>query len=248
MKIFLKQRTSLVFISLSLLCACGGGGANSGSPAGSSAATNYSFVIPQLNSQRIYTESIIDNSSNTINLSYTDTVTAVNTNGTYVVLEADPNNNSTTVNGTTYAIQPDSITLNNSGQPLSSLNNNTQIACTTSPHGAGPTYPIAIGNTWSINYTVTCGSNASTSYSQTGTVIDLESVTMPAGTYSSLKVQSAINFTDSNGTIHNQSFTTWRDSNTGAVLKQLVVYTYSGTPLTHGYPVTNTVVLQSGTP
>ncbi len=229
------------------LAACGGG--TPGSPISSPpAATTYSFVVPAVNAQRVYASTIVDNSSNTINLTYTETVTAINSNGTHTLQIADPSNNVVTVNGTSYSIANVTVTANGSDQILASLNNVTQITCTYSPYGAGPSFPISINTEWSNAYTETCGSNAPVSFTQTGAVIDVESVTVPAGVFSALKLFNIINYTDANGTTRNQAYTTWRDAKTGVTVKQQVLTSYSGTALTNGYPVSNTIVLQSGTP
>jgi hypothetical protein len=238
-------KLSSSFFLISLITACGGGG-NAGT-SNSPAATSYNFVIPPPNSQRIYSSTIIDNSSNTINLSYTETVTAINANGTYTTLTQDPSNNSITVNGTTYSIHTEISTINNAGQVLSFVDQTAQITCTYSPSSAGAPYPVTVGENWTLNTTESCGSNAPVNFIQTGTVVDVESVTVPAGTYNALKLQSTINYTDAAGTIVNEAITNWRDANTGVSVKQQIAFTYSGTPLTNGYAVTKAIELQSGT-
>jgi hypothetical protein len=223
--------------------ACGGAGS-------SAPATTYSFVAPKINSQRIYSKTIIDNSSNTINQTIRDTTTAVNSDGSYVVVQDDPNNNSVTVNGTTYSIQTETVNLNSSGQEISysyTPAGGSLTTCTYAPHGAGPDYPIVIGKTWSLTYTFICPSTL-ISISHTGSAIDVESVTVPAGTFSAVKMQSTISWTDSNGTTHTETITNWRNASTGISVKELISTAYSGTVPSNGYPVTTTSVLQSGVP
>jgi len=240
------SNTGLALTATVILAACGGQASTNPTPPPH--VTSYAFVAPSLNSQRVYSETIVDNASNTINLSYTETVTAVNADGSFVVLQQDPNNNAVVANGTTYAIQPVLITVNNSDQTLSTINTATQVSCAVSPYGAGPTFPVTVGQSWLTNYTITCGASPAIAYQQNGSVVDVESVTVPAGTYSALKLQTTLAHTDANGTIYNQVFATWRDAATGVVIKKQVFNTYSGTPLTNGYPVANTIVLQSGAP
>jgi len=105
-----------------------------------------------------------------------------------------------------------------------------------------------VGQSWAANYTVTCGSSPAVAYQQSGGVVDVEPITVPAGTFSALKLQTTLTHTDAGGTIYNQIFATWRDAATGVVVKQQIFNTYSGTPLTNGYALTNTIVLQSGVP
>jgi len=62
--------------------------------------------------------------------------------------------------------------------------------CTYSPHGPGPGYPLTVGATWTVQYTLTCGTETPVAHTQNGNVLDVESVTVPAGTYTALKLQS----------------------------------------------------------
>jgi hypothetical protein len=239
----LLQLFCVAFIT-TLVTACGGG-------SNSTSAKSYSFVSPQLNSVRTYAQTFVDNSTNIISLSFTDTTTTVNSNGSYVELENDPSNNSVIVNGTTYSIHAATYSHNNSGQITSYFYPPTggiPTTCTYAPHGAGPDFPITIGQVWSLTFTITCGSSPAISYSQTGTVIDVESVTVPAGTYSAVKLQSTLSWTAASGTTYMEAITSWRDVNTGIPVKNNSSYTYGGTPQTNGYPVTTSTVLQSGSP
>jgi hypothetical protein len=237
----------LALAAMAMLAGCGGGGNATG---GSTATTTYDFVVPQVNSQRVYGETIVDNSSNTINESYTETVLQANADGTFEVLKEDPSNNSITFNGTTYSISPETFTNNRSGQPLSYLTGGNHVTCTYSPHGAGAPYPVSIGTSWSTNFTIACNATVpnTNSFQQTGSVIDVESVTVPAGTFSALKVESTLVWTDANGMIHNAAITNWRDAATGVSVKQESTFTYGGTLSTNGYPISETIVLQSGVP
>jgi hypothetical protein len=227
-----------------LLAACGGGGNNP-------STTLYSFVAPPVSSQRIYTQTIVDNSNNTINESVRDTISTVSADGSYVAVRDDPTNYSITINGTTYTVLNETVNANKSGQAISysyTPSGGSFTTCTYVPHGAGPDYPIFIGMSWSFTYTLTCGSSAPISFTQTGADIDVESVTVPAGTYSALKLQSTISWTDLAGTTHTNTETNWREVNTGISVKSTIFHTYGGTALAHGYPVTTSAVLQSGTP
>jgi len=229
-----------------LLTACGGGGS------GVVASTkSYSFVPPQAGSQRTYNQTIIDNSNNTINETIRHTTNTVNSDGSYVVLQDDPSSNSYIVNGTNYSIVTETFTQNKFGQEISYVytpSGGSQTTCTLSPHGGGPDYPIAVGETWSLTYTLTCGSSAPISYSQTGNVVGVESVTVPAGTYSAVKLQTTTIWTGLSGTTYTNTETNWREANTGISIKRTIShsYTYSGTPPTNGHAVTTSAELSSG--
>ncbi len=212
--------------------------------------TSYQYVAPAVKSQRDYSQVVVDNSNNTINETITQTVTAVNADGSYVYTSEDPTHNSVTVNGTTYSIPTEMVNVNNSGQDSSYsfvASNGSTVTCTYNPHGNGPNYPLAVGNTWSEQYTLTCGSAAAIMFSQSGTVTDLESVTVPAGTFQALRLDSTVMWTTAGGTTITQSLTTWRDVVTQLTVKRTVSSAYSGTLPTNGYAMSTTLELQSST-
>jgi hypothetical protein len=222
-----------------LLSGCGGSSSDDG--------ILYAFVPPTLHSERTYSETTVDNENNTIELSYTDTVTAVNGNGTYTVLQEDPNHESVLVNGTDYLIQTQTIQVNNSGQELSYASVDAAGApfnCAYTRHGPGPDFPVAVGMTWTLNYTIACGGQTPVSYVQTGTVVDAESVTVPAGTFSAIKLQSTLTWTDAQGTRRTQTVINWRDVLTSISVKQSISIAYSGTLPTTGYAVSRAIILQ----
>jgi hypothetical protein len=237
---------SLVTASLS---ACGGGDSGTDGMGGiGGEGTTYDFVAPQVNLQRNYSQTFIDNSNNTIVENFTDTISSVAADSSYVVTREDPSHNSVTVNGTIYVIENETLQFNNSGQETSSASttpNGTPLNCTYQPHGTGPDYPLTVGKTWGLQYNFTCGTQAPVAYAQTGTVVDVESVTVPAGTYSALILQSTLTWIDPNGTTHTQTVTNWRDINTMFPVKQTIATSLSGTLPTTSYPVSTQLVLES---
>jgi hypothetical protein len=98
---------SLYLLSL-IVTGCGGGSDGGSSTPGS--GTSYAFIVPVLDSTRTYAVTIVDNSSNTINIGATTTVTAVNSDGTYVIL-TQPANPTAIVNGTNYSDPSDDANL-----------------------------------------------------------------------------------------------------------------------------------------
>jgi hypothetical protein len=230
-------------VMTALIVGCGGSADNS------AMAITYNFVTPQTNSQRAYSRVIIDNSNNNINEAFVDTVVNANADGSYVVMEDDPNHNSVTVNDTLYSIPAETVSVNDSGQVTAysySAPDGTPVTCTYTPHAAGPDFPLTVGQTWTLAFTRVCASNAPISYTQTGTVVDMESVTVPAGTYSALKLQSTLTWTDMSGTTRTQSIKNCRDVNTTVSVKESVSTAYSGTLPINGYAVRSETLLQSG--
>ncbi len=240
-------RFSLVVLGAALLAGCGGGGGSSKPSAAASITNTYNFVTPALNSQRTYAKTIVDNSNNTINESVVDTISTVNVDGSFTIHTEDPNHNSITVNGTVYSVPTETTTVNNSGHETSySVLSNAPVTCTFTPEGPGPNYPFAVGDTWSSSWNLACGNNTPINFTQTGSVVDTESVTVPAGTFATFKLQSTISWTDAKGTTHTDSRTTWKDINSShTTIKELDSYSYSGTVPINGRAVTTTRILQS---
>jgi hypothetical protein len=236
---------ALPWFGVVLVAATGCGGGGSGA---SSSGRSYDFLPPPINSVRSYSEAVVDNSNNTIDESYTVTVTALNSDGTYVELSEDPSHNSVLVNGTNYSIPTETQSLNDSGQETSyvyTAAGGGLITCTYDPHGDGPNFPLSVGDTWTLDYTYGCGSGSPVSYSQVGSVVDVESVTVPAGTYSAIKLQSTVTWTDSGGTTRTQTVTNWRDVATLISVKQQISIAYSGILPTTGYAVSREILLQT---
>jgi hypothetical protein len=175
-------------------------------------------------------------------------VTSVNTDGSYVLLQEDTTGGPIVVDGTTYSIPTETIQVNNQSQDTSytALEANGDVdSCSYAPHGPGPGYPLSIGETWSIAYTLTCGTQAPISYTQSGNVLDIESVTVPAGTYTAIKLQSVITWTTAAGATITETVTNWRDTATLFSVKQSVAQVYAGTLPTTGYAVGIEIELQS---
>ena len=83
-------------------------------------STSYSFVTPVVNATRAYSETITDNANNIIDVGFSDTgPTAVNPDGTYVVLSEDPSHQTVIVDGTDYSIVTETQQFNSSGQETS---------------------------------------------------------------------------------------------------------------------------------
>jgi hypothetical protein len=245
MKAFCAKARYVLPLAVLALVSCGGGGSG-GATNNPGMGTSYTFVAPVLNSTRNYSETIMDNSNNTIAISFSDTVMTVNADGTYVVL-FQPSNPSVIVNGTNYGGPPETESLNTSGQETVQVytNGGTAFTCNFEPHGSGPDYPLQVGMTWSLDYTYGCNGGALTSYVQSGTVSDVESVTVPAGTFSAIKLQSTLTWTDGEGTTRTQTITNWRDVATSVSVKQEISIAYSGTPPTTGYAVSREILLES---
>jgi hypothetical protein len=242
------MRPSLTMIVAALATSLSGCGGSSSDGMDNGDSTLHAFVPPPLHSQRLYAETIADNQHTAILLSYTETVTAVAADGSYTVVQQDPTNQSLLVDGTTYSIQTQTLSIDPSGQTTAYTfvgPGSVPITCTYTPNGPGPDFPVAVGITWTLDYTLGCGTQPAVAYVQDGTVVDVESVTVPAGSFTALKLQSTISWTDALGTMRTQTVTDWRDMMTLVLVKESVTIAYAGTLPITGYPVSREIVLQS---
>jgi len=234
MKIFV-----LIFASL-LLSSCGGGG-------GSGQPTSYSMAVPTVGAERISNVTFLDNSNNTIAIQggLRIIVTAVNADGSFVYHQDDPTNNSSIVNGTNYAVRPVDINANSFGQTKSITDTANNTTCTFSPNGGGPTYPVQLGSEWSATWVETCGASPAISYSQTGKVIGIESITVAAGTFTALHLALTTSHTDLLGTTRSIRADKYKRTSDLMTVKIETTYSYSGTLPVNGYPITRVEELQS---
>jgi hypothetical protein len=237
----MRRVVTLSMMSAALLSACGG-------DSGDGSTAVYGFVPPVLNSQRLYSETIVDSANNSIDISYTDTVTAVNADGSYSVVQAAAGVTPIVVDGVDWDVQNETVQDNASGQTTaySYLNSaNVMVSCTETPHGSGPDYPLTVGMTWSLSYQLSCNGGTPTQYVQNGTVVDVEQVTVAAGTFNTLRLQSTLTWTDAQGTQRTQSITNWRDIASSVSVMQSISISYAGTLPTSAYALSREIQLTS---
>ncbi len=237
----------VAWAQVAVLSGCGGGDGDNSPGMG----TAYAFVPPVVNSTRTYRETIVDNANNTIVVGYLRTVTAVAVDGTITEMQQSTTGNSAVVDGTNYAPLTETETYDSSsGQETSYTYTDAggdAIVCTYDPRDGGPEYPLRVAQTWTIDYTFACGSETPVMYQQTGSVIDVETVTVPAGTFDALKLQSTVTWTNLQGTSRTETVTNWRDIATSHSVKENITIVVSGTPPATGYPVSREILLESMT-
>ena len=233
------------------LTACGGGGEDGSNSGGNSGGTgtSYAFVPPVVGSSRVYSETIVDNSNNTIEgLAYMKSVESVATDGTITEQQQETTGPGASINGTIYSIATETQVYNGFGRETSytyTESDGSPGSCTYSPRAGGPVPPLQVGQTWQLNYTLTCNGNPAIGYAQNGSVVDVESVTVPAGTYTALKLESTTVWTDSAGTTHTQTTTDWLDTASFHSVKESDTFVDSGTMPTNGYAVSRQIELSS---
>jgi hypothetical protein len=237
-------KSLVILTAMASVTGCGGG--NDSSPG---TGTAYAFVPPVVNSTRTYGETIVDNANNTIVIGYTQTVITVAADGTITEMQQSTTDSSVIVNGTNYTPLTETETYDGiSGQETSytyTAASGELITCIYDPRDGGPDFPLRVGQTWSISYTFACDTESPVTYEQTGSVVDVESVTVPAGTFNALKLQSTVTWTNLQGTSRTQTVTNWRDIATSHSVKEEISIAVSGTLPTTGYPVSREIVLQT---
>src|SRR5277367_2541545 len=136
--IFGMQIVKLAILAAAIAAAagCGGGGGGGQSATSGGSGTAYDFVPPKLSSTRSYSETIVDNSNNTINIGYSDETTAVESDGGYSQLSMSSTGNSSIVNGTNYATLTESQNYDAMGRETSynyTAAGDVPVSCTFAP-------------------------------------------------------------------------------------------------------------------
>jgi YD repeat-containing protein len=212
-----------------LLAACGGGGQDN-SPGSTPATAPYQFRAPKAGAHLVYSASLVDNLNNTLNRTVTDDVTAVNADGSFAVHEEDPSHDTNVSGVTDQTLYPTDFQYNAAGQPTAwtVAGRSGSVQCTVSGASGAPAL-LATGGSWSTAYTETCGTGPGAAYTQSGTLAGIESVTVPAGTFTAYKFVVTTTRT-LNGVTRVESTTRWRDQagSDSRTIKEATVFTYSG--------------------
>lgn len=108
----------------------------------------------------------------------------------------------------------------NGGVTASTLKNDAAARCTYSPENIGAASPYQVGKAWDNSWTQTCGSTV-TRGTNKGSIVAMESVTVPAGTFNAFKevyVITTQQTTPASDQVTTSNITCWRDAD----LKQYV--------------------------
>ncbi len=222
------------------LAACGGNGdeVSSHPPAG---VTAYPQVDPIVGSLDTFSVATVDDAGNTIARGYEERVTAVGGNGagSYELVQDDPSNQTVTVDGLTYHFDPvdrkygGAAANYNLASTKETLPDNSELTCTTSVQSGGHPRPFYVGQTWTTRYTVTCGSTATT-YTDTGSVDAVESVTVAAGTFTALRTHGSTSWMTAGGESVVEQYQAWVDpAHAFFTLKNVTTYQRTGTVPAH---------------
>jgi hypothetical protein len=211
---------------------CGGGSSNS---------TSYGFVPPAMASEQTYVVTDVNPTSTSVN-TVIQTVTTVNPDGSFSYHEDVPPG--VAINGPNYL--PGDYADDNGGHLLTFTPNGQGTPCTAGPRGPGPVFPVTVGQNWQWQYSYTCVpsnlppiATPDPTHTESGSVTGIESVTVPAGTFAAVKLQSTIHsafvFFPGAGTQCAsgciETRTEWLETGTGRLIKSTDTYNYgtSGT-------------------
>ncbi len=236
----------------SCLAACGGNGddnsPDSGPTTPPAGATLYPEVTPPAGSTETFVTAKIDDANNTINGTYTETVASANSDGTYTIDEFDPTGSTLNVDGITYHLNPSTLSFGSDGVETGvvvSLPNGSTQTCTLSTLTGGHAHPIWVGQAWAQTRRESCTPGTVETLTESGSVLALESVTVPAGTFMALKETNIQSWTDANGQNITETITHWADpAHYMFTIKSLVTWARSGKVPTH-FVTSETIELQS---
>ncbi len=241
-------RTAAAIGVAASLCACGGGGSDDGTSPGNptGTTTTYSKTAPVANARDTFATAVVDDENNTINGGYEETVTAVNADGSYTLHQDDPSGNTLTVDGVVYHFDDQVLQFDAQGNETSYTGTRADggaFSCTIAQTGGHP-LPWYVGQAWSQTSTISCAGGGTDTITETGTVVAVESVTVPAGTFQALKQQLVITQDTPGGTHIVETRTGWRDpAHSLFLLKSSSTFQYSGSNVPAHHAVGKTIEL-----
>lgn len=242
------QRTILAgLVAATLLSACGGGGSSSGAAAQAAATVTYRFVPPKAGAHLVYAAQLADTLDNTLNRTADDDVTAVDADGTFAVHEEDPSHNRVVSGAVDQTLYPTDFQYDAAGQVAAmTIDNGPAVTHCTYQGNQGAPATLAVGAGRATRYTETCNGGTGVTYTQSGTLSGIETITIAAGTFSAYKFVSTTTWTV-NGITRTESATRWRDASGGdtRTLKMVRAIAYSGGTPAAGSLVTGSRELQS---
>ncbi len=221
-----------MFAAALLLSACGGGG---GGGSGSQSAS-YTFVEPSQGQSQTYAYTLTNFDDTSAGYNYTSVIDQVNADGSYLMTWV-PHQSSYTLDGTKFGLSTETDTYDNKGQYIEYADGasaiNSDFYCYYSYANGGQPASLSPGQSWvnTVSYHCTGSSIVNTEPSTTVTFVGIESVTVPAGTFSAYKFQYVQTSQGSQaGTSSTSTSTTWYDTSSTStrIVKSTTLTTVSG--------------------
>lgn len=241
----MKIQVWAIFALGGLLAGCGGGsGADPGQPAQGS--TTYEPGTPVTGATDVFKITSVDDSNNTIVVGYTQQVQSVSGAHSYILTQADPTNASPVVDGVNYHFNATTLTFVDGRETAASdtSEGGTLQNCTFTLQSGGHAAPWWVGQTFALSVQESCTPGDLRSINESGTVAALEQVTVPAGTFNALRLQTTEVWTENGQTVTEQ-ITHWVDpARWFFTIKTVTSFSRSGNVPSH-YVTSRTVELQS---
>jgi len=231
-----------------VVAACGGGSDDSSAASPPAGTTTYAQGTPVAGSSDVFGTVEVDDSNNTITGTYTQRVAGVNSDGSYQLTQVDPTDASPVVNGIDYHFNAAVLNFDGKGHEteasFTAADGSVQT-CTFTTESGGHATPWWVGQTFASTLQESCNPGSVRVIQESGSVVSLESVTVPAGTFMALKLTTTERWTDSSGQNVAEQITQWADpAHWLFTIKTHVVYTRSGNVPAH-YVNSQTIELQS---
>lgn len=224
--------TTLAALSAScaMLAGCGGGG-DSPAPAPSPPApTVFSYVPPAIGETDVWTLTQTDTLGSSVSMQLRQRVTDGNDSGGRIFTYDDPTGTRVVQDGLTFWAEPQTADISASGNTIDYTWTSTTGVQTTCVYGSagsstggsleaadravalGGIRPQSLkpGDILNGSYTITCGSNAPITYSTMVSVLPLETITVPAGTFQVFREVVSTTWVY-NGFSNSKGVTLWRD-------------------------------------
>lgn len=181
------MRAAIVVTSMGALVSCGGGdsAAPSSPPPPAPPAITYALPAPVLGNAAVFAVNDVRNDNSTGTSSYTDTTTALNMDGSYVVQRTVGSTVTRTITNTAAGARASQIIAGGN-------------ACTYMPPRLYFDFPLSVGKTWNSSWAYQCSLGYRENGALSGRVVRIENVTVPAGTFEALRVEGTVNYTASN--------------------------------------------------
>jgi hypothetical protein len=244
------SKLAMTAAAVSCVAACGGSndGAGTGPDTPPAGATTYAQGTPAVGATDVFVTAKVDESANTINGSFTQRVASVGADGSYTLTQLDPSGTALVVNGIDYHFDPATLNFDGQGHETSvdvTLENGATQACTFTPQSGGHASPWWVGQSYAQTVQENCTPGSLELLTLSGAVVALESVTVPAGTFMALKLQSTESWTDANGQSVTENVIHWVDpAHSLFTIKTQISYIRGGVVPAH-HVNSQTIELQS---
>jgi len=230
----MTKMTTLAALSAScaMLAACGGdGGSPAPAPAPSPAApTVFSYVPPAIGETDVWTLTQTDSLGSSVSMQLRQRVTDGSDSGGRVFAYDDPTGTRVEQDGLTFWVEPQTANISAVGNTIDYTWTSTTGVQTTCVYGSASSntggsiqaadravalsalrlQSLKPGDILNGSYTLTCGSNAPITYSTMISVLPLETVTVPAGSFQVFKEVVSTTWVF-NGFSNSRGATLWRD-------------------------------------